>query len=264
MAKLTTIFSNVLNNRNYYARIYPVNPQGSMQSELDGQITINAIIPASFPAEPSSYSLIDTYTSSTTFTAPEDGWYQVELFGRSGAGGTAAAFVDTSYNTRYLHTVGAGGGGGGGAYCCTNKIKLNKGDTISIVIGTTCTATITASTDTSYSVMKCTTGSNGGNGTASGSGSYRGDGGAGGVATGGTVNQNGSAGEFGSYENAYDASYITANGGAGGASGHTSGNVGGVGGTSYITGTSNKYIEAAGSAKAGFCKIYRGNTNIIG
>jgi len=36
----TCTFSNVLNNQNYYARIYPVNPQGFMQSELDGQITI--------------------------------------------------------------------------------------------------------------------------------------------------------------------------------------------------------------------------------
>lgn len=216
----------------------------------------------SFPADPTGYNLIETVTASKTFIAPEDGWYQIELFGRSGAGGTAAAFVDTSYKTMYLHTVGAGGGGGGGAYCRTDKIKLNKNDLILVTIENTCTVSINATTNETYSTMKCTTGSDGGNGTASGSGSYRGDGGAGGVASGGTVNQNGSAGDFGSYENAYDASYITANGGTGGAAGHADGNVGGTGGNSYITGTSNKYIEPAGSAKAGFCKIYRGNTNV--
>lgn len=224
-----------------------------------------------FPEEPTEYTLINTYSSSTTFTAPEDGWYQIELFGRSGAGGKGAYYVGSDIQDS---SVAGGGGGGGGAYCCSNKIKLNKGDTITIVIGTTCTVTITATTGETYSVMKCTTGANGGAGSAASSSATGGSGGNGGTASGGNVsNISGGSGGKGSTKTSpvQDPSYNriwSASGGSGGSAAKSGGRSGGAGGRGYLkrtldNGWGTKTAANGDSAQAGFCKIYRGNTNIV-
>ena len=267
MAIISHKVEGVSNDVTHYARVYPVNKKGHAQSELDGQIA--SALTNAFPAEPSSYNLIGTYSSSQTFTAPEDGWYQIELFGRSGAGGKGAYYVGSDIQD---NSVAGGGGGGGGAYCCSNKIKLNKGDTITIVIGTTCTVTITATTGETYSVMKCTTGANGGAGTAASSSATGGSGGNGGTASGGNVsNISGGKGGSGKYTTEYDYryGYITwsANGGSGGSAAKSGGCSGGNGGRGYLKYNNDndawetKTRGSGGAAQAGFCKIYRGDTN---
>ena len=194
-----------------------------------------------FPEEPSSYNQLALITSSQTWTAPENGYFQIEVFGASGAGGKGEAKGRYSY--------GAGGGGGGG-YACS-RIKMNAGDTIALTVGAvgaTSSATIQSSLET-YSSMSVTSGQNGNNPNGN-----PGTGGAGGVASGGNyANANGGAGSKGTSK--YSA---IATGGAGGAAGYTGGNVGGAGGN----GAGPYADETQGRAgSTGFIKIYRGNTN---
>ncbi len=205
-----------------------------------------------FPAEPTAYNLIGTYTSSQTWTATENGYFQIEVFGASGKGGEAYAYYD--YN-KYRYDGNSGGGGGGGGYACSN-IKLKKGDTADIVcgvVGGTSSATINSSIE-NYSKITVTSGANGTDATMRNE-LYWGKGGAGGVASGGNVvNANGGAGSDGSHADGGRS----ASGGAGGAAGYTGGNAGGAGG-----GMNASYgaTPAPGAGKAGFIKIYRGNTN---
>ena len=88
-----TIYSKLIegltNGEEHFIKVFTVNHKGRVNNRVD--LPVASVIPSAFPAEPSSYALIGTYSSSQTFTAPEDGWYQVELFGRSGAGGAGAA-----------------------------------------------------------------------------------------------------------------------------------------------------------------------------
>lgn len=243
-----------------------------------------------FPEEPTEYVLGWTYTSSTTFTAPEDGYYQIELFGKSGSGGTGETGFTTYKNnagtTYSQHGAwnASGGGGGSGAYCCSRGIKLNKGDTVFIDIDEDCTVEITSSTDESYSVMKCTAGSDGGSGsyskgtTNSSWGTvYGGSAGKGGVASGGNaVNTNGKDGTAGSgsMTKKVQGSLSSISGGAGGSAPYTGANAGGKGGTApaitvkanssdtrYSQITSGGGSNDGSSGSTGVCKIYRGNTN---
>ena len=197
-----------------------------------------------FPATPSAYSIIGTYPSSFTWTAPEDGWYKIELQGASGDGGKGS----------YLLFGGGSGGGGGGGGCAISCIEMNKGDTVtftSAAVGST-TSVVINSSRTSYSTMQVTSGGTGSNYKTADSAHAAG--GAGGVATGGQENYNGGAGESG--DNSTSSNNIT--GGAGGVAGYGSGNVGGAGGN-IVDGNA----EDAGTGKPSFVKIYRGNTNIV-
>lgn len=186
-----------------------------------------------FPSqEPTAYSLIGTYTSSGEFIAPESGYFQIEVFGASGRGGQY-------YFSRNM--MWCGGGGGGGGYACS-RIKLTKGDKIIFSpgsVGATSYAEIDSSME-AYSKMNVTSGKNGGNGSFGNGGA----GGAGGIASGGNYkNANGGKGGNGNMGGA--------NPGAGGAAGYSGGNAGGKG--------AGALANEAG--KAGFIKIYRGNTN---
>lgn len=205
-----------------------------------------------FPAEPTEYTLIETYTASQSWTAPEDGYFKIEVFGASGKGGKAYAYYR---DNKYYYWGNGGGGGGGGGYACSN-IKLKKGDVIAIVsgaVGSDSTATINSSLE-SYSKMTVTSGANGTDSSIPND-LYEGKGGAGGVASGGNVaNANGGDGSDGGHG---DGGRNGA-GGAGGAAGYTGGNAGGVGGT--MNASSGETSPGAG--KAGFIKIYRGNTNV--
>ena len=194
-----------------------------------------------FPAEPTEYVLYSTETASTTFVAPVNGYYQIELHGTSGNGGNAYFYGgDGGSQPSYSYT---GASGGGGAYVCS-QVKMLAGDTLTITIGNVCTVVIDSSVEgASYDVMQATLAGNGGNA----SGAIAPSGGAGGVASGGNVtNTNGGAGGNGLYNSSSRP--------AGGAAGGPGGNVGGQGALPYGGNT-------ATAGKTGFAKIYQGNTN---
>ena len=208
-----------------------------------------------FPSEePTAYTLIEKYTASGTFTAPESGYFQVELFGASGTGGKAYAV-----SSRKLY---GGGGAGGGGYACS-RIKLKKGDIVKYTLGTAgnTSSVIFSSSLETYANIQITSGTNGGAATSSAVGA----GGAGGNATGGNFsNVNGGKGDNGS-SNVITNPYINAKqalGGDGGGSGNTAGNAGGRGGSAFYWPDDNTMKGENGNpGKKAFIKIYRGNTN---
>lgn len=205
-----------------------------------------------FPADPTEYSLIKTYTASNTWTAPEDGHFQVEVYGASGKGG--GTYVKSV-------TCCGGGGGGGGGYSCS-RVKMKAGDTVTFItgaVGAVSSATINSSLE-SYSVLTVTSGATGGTPTSNTAG---GAGGSGGIASGGNYsNINGGTGGTG--ENDYIlGTGQTVAGGAGGSAGYTGGNAGGKG--ESLMGNYDAVPTPqgdAGAGKVGFVKIYRGNTNV--
>lgn len=117
--------------------------------------------PITFPQEPTAYTeLVGTYTSSTTFTAPESGYYEIQLFGASGNGGTAACSNDGS-SSQYPVVAYSGAGGGGGGVSAS-RVKLNAGDTVVLTLGTGVCSAVINSTQGSYEDMKVTAGNAGG------------------------------------------------------------------------------------------------------
>lgn len=215
------------------------------KKKMASNITVSVI--SLFPSTaPSSYSLIGTYTSSQTWTAPENGYFQIEVFGASGTGGTGSGgFINAS-----------GGGGGGGGYSCSTGVTLNQGDTIVLTVGavgSTTKAVVNSSYNNSYDhTLQVTSGANGGTAVTY---SEPGTGGAGGTASGGkTTNKNGNAGGSGT-----QGMMSAAAGGAGGTAGYSGGNAGGAGGNGSTTNGTNTPGTAG---KKGFIKIYRGNTNL--
>lgn len=195
-----------------------------------------------FPSEPTAYTdLVGTYTSSGTWTAPENGYFQIELYGASGNGGNYRSY--------------AGGGGGGGGCCVISRVKLNQGDTIVYTLGAVGNNSQAAITSTieneTYDTMIAYNATNGTNASSS-----AGEGGEGGLAANGNyANYNGSDGSDGTQ----GSSLRPGAGGAGGASGYDGGNDGGNGGTpGGFTGSATD----PGTGLPGFMKIYRGNTNI--
>ena len=93
------------------------------------------IIPKVFPDEPTSYSKIADYSTSGTFTAPEDGWYQLDAVSASGSGGAGGCAHDRNGGPSYAFVQG--GPGGTGAVSRKKTIKLKKGETISFTINGT-------------------------------------------------------------------------------------------------------------------------------
>ena len=268
MAKITHTFSNLLNSATYYGKVFSVNPRGRINNRIDLSIFTAITTGVSrFPEEPSEYVLIDTYTSAQTWTAPEDGWFQVEVFGASGNGGKGVAKrVEEDNGESYDYYANGGGGGGGGAYAAS-VVKLKKDNTItfaSLGIGGVATVNFNSSVN-AYPTITVESGKNGGSGhTYSGGGnsSYIApSGGKGGTASGGNVtNINGSNGGKGTVADGVDVrSDVVTTGGAGGKPGHTDGRTGGKGG--YFSGYSNEIAPTNG--KAGFVRISRGNTNAL-
>lgn len=204
-----------------------------------------------FPSAPSSYNLIGTYTASQTWTAPENGYFKIEVFGASGKGANGSS--NSSQNKGF-----GGGGGGGGGYSCSQGVTLNKGDTIVLTIGgvgATTSAVVNSSHNNSFDhTLQVTSGANGGGSGGSGTA-----GGSGGVASGGkTTNTNGGTGGTGE-----SGSYLRgAAGGAGGAGANGAPNGGNGESIKGLFGGAS--AAAAGSGSAGFFKIYRGNTNVTG
>ena len=218
-----------------------------------------------FPNEPSSYHLISTNYDTFTWKAPEDGYFQIEVFGASGNGGDAIQAI--SMSTGYAAVTG--GGGGGGAYSCS-RIKMLAGETIvidgSLAIGGTVTVNLNSSLET-YPAMIVVSGKDGTD--ASQENAYRdgkvGVGGAGGTASNGNYkNINGGIGGDGQYFEDFANKAIHIDGGVGGTAAHEDGNVGGVGGGcdykySMFSSTLTPFSGASGNQA--FVKIYRGDTN---
>lgn len=263
---LSANFAELENGQTYYARVYTVNPKGYMQSEVGTQI--GSATPQSFPVEPTFYTLIDTYTVSKAWSAPEDGWFKIEVFGASGNGGSPAYRYEeenevTGKNEYYYSSAGGGGGGG---YGCS-IVKMNAGDIVNIVpgaVGATTSAAFGSSLET-YSSISVTSG---GNGRTPGKYPYNAYGGAGGVASGGNYS-NANGGTGGTGPNASNGGRWSDvdkrfEGGASGTPAVPGGNYGGSG-AGAINGAyynSSGYQIAATPGKAGFIKISRGNTNI--
>ena len=216
-----------------------------------------------FPSAPSAYNLIGTYTANQTWTAPEDGYFQIEVFGASGKGG--ASVGAPSGGNRFYYATGGGGGGGGYA---ASRITLNKGDTIALTVGNvgaTTSAIVNSSHNNSYDhTLQVTSGANGTDGNR---GNYgiswvTGTGGAGGTASGGNYsNANGAAGTDGTK---VPGGFMPDGGdfaaGGAGANGAPSG---GASAKVDVSPSDNSKIQigTAGKGSAGFFKIYRGNTN---
>lgn len=215
---------------------------------------------SAFPAEPTEYTLINTFTTAQTYTATETGWYKVEVFGASGRGGYAYYDYEAG-DDGDIEMRASGGGGGSGAYA-SSIVKLKVDDTIIIspgAVGSVSTATVKTSIDgEAYDVLTCTGAGNGGSGTLGPT--ANGAGGAGGTASGGNLeNINGNAGSKGT-GGGYDIGYNTsANGGAGGVAVVDGGNAGGAGASALGNSSST---TSPGAGKAGFVKILRGNTNV--
>ena len=211
-----------------------------------------------FPSAPSSYSLIAKYTASQTWTAPENGYFQIEAFGASGNGGKGGHFYQKLFGS--FSIAGSGGGGGGGGYACS-RVKMNKGDTVVLTagaVGSDTSATINSSVET-YSALNVTSGGNGTDTGMSGTTMFGGTGGAGGTGSGGNYsNETGGNGGDGIIDS--NATSAPAAGTAG-TSAQSGGNSGGKGGTGYSTTTGLTYYDGT-AGSSGFFKIYRGNTNL--
>lgn len=248
MAKITYTFSGLDNSTTYYGKVFTVNLNNRVNGRAD--LTVFAAVTSNFPNEPTSYdALVGTYTSSMTWTAPEDGYFRIMAFGSSGAGSNATVTRNDLVGTNYSYKGTSGNGGGGGAYACSD-IKMNKGDTVQITLGAasaTTTITITSTTGEVYSTITLT-GGQPGSGTR-----------AGGTATGGNVsNASGSAGGTGSTDSVTNDNDLQIAGGSAGKSAHSEGNNGGAGGAVV-----NAAAQTGGSGKTAFVKIYRGNTNVV-
>lgn len=230
----------------------------TITKEIDTSFSIEKNL-SFFPAEPSSYEYMALITSSQTWTAPEDGYFQIEVFGASGSGGSTEGRKNTYGGTVYYGA--GGGGGGGGGYSCS-RVKMNKGDTIALAVGSVGANTsvqINSSLETYFSIQ-ITSGKNGTNGEMDSWDEIGGAGGAGGVASGGNVaNNNGAYGGSGSGYQGTDKPSVH---GSGGAPGYTEGNTGGAGGVADYSSTSRRTTSGS-SGSAGFIKIYRGNTNVV-
>lgn len=250
MAIISHKVEGVANDVTHYTRIFPVNKKGHAQSELDGQIA--SALTNAFPTEPTEYILLETVTASQTWTAPADGYYQIDVHGGTGKGGNSygsAIYNADSDNPTY--DARSGGGSGGSAYA-SSLIKMNKGDQLEIVCGTLYQNTTVSfnSSFEDYTQIVCSSSTAGRDATSS----TAGVGGAGGTASGGNhSNINGGSGKIGSKVN-NTANYVS--GGSGGSPAHTEGNYG----TSGARAEPAKRVTGS-AGKTGFVKILAGNTN---
>lgn len=257
MAIFQKTIQGLINDVTYYTRVFPINPKGAVQSELGGQWA--SCVPMAFPANPpTAYELIDTY-GATTFTAPEPGYYKIELYGASGNGGTAwhSAELDSDTEEYWIRRVSGSGGGSGGL--AISYVKLNVGDTIvttAFGVGSTAAVYINSTIEV-YSNMLVSSGGNAKNCTSYTTVAA----GAGGIASGGDENYNGNSGAIGNRSAGWYPGPQTIKGGAGGAAVKPGCNVGGAGGD-FVMSSWNTFInKAPGSGSPAFMKIYRGNTN---
>lgn len=172
------------NGANLYITVFLKNAAGSYFWS-NGQ-TVN-LVPNVFPAEPTGWSEMQKYTTSTTFTAPEDGWFKFIGVAKSGEGGNSNTWTDPS-GKRWRR----GGGGGGAGGIVVSVFALTQGQTVTLTVGSY--ATIQAQGQTA-------TAGAGSDGYDAATGDSGGRGGRGGSASGGNlVNKAGASGGTGGFE----------------------------------------------------------------
>ena len=222
------------NGADLYITVFLKNAAGSYFWS-NGQV-VN-IVPKVFPDEPTSWSQISKITSTTTFTAPEQGWFKFIGVAKSGDGGGGNTWSSTG--TRYYR----GGGSGGSGAIVASIFALEKDETVTITLSEG--AVISCKGETARA-------GSGGKGREAGTGDIGGRGGSGGIASGGNlINKNGSTGETGGFD--------------------TERNTGGSSRTNTYEGFSTTsgaggYAPNNQSMKAdpqtAFAVIFRGNTNL--
>jgi len=167
-----------------YITVFLKNAAGSYFWS-NGQ-TVN-LVPNVFPAEPTGWSEMQKYTTSTTFTAPEDGWFKFIGVAKSGEGGNSNTWTDPN-GKRWRR----GGGGGGAGGIVVSVFALTQGQTVTLTVGSY--ATIQAQGQTA-------TAGAGSDGYDAATGDSGGRGGRGGSASGGNlVNKAGASGGTGGFE----------------------------------------------------------------
>ena len=172
------------NGANLFITVFLKNHVGSYFWS-NGQ-TVN-LVPNVFPAEPTGWSEMQKYTTSTTFTAPEDGWFKFIGVAKSGEGGNSNTWTDPN-GKRWRR----GGGGGGAGGIVVSVFALTQGQTVTLTVGSY--ATIQAQGQTA-------TAGAGSDGYDAATGDSGGRGGRGGSASGGNlVNKAGASGGTGGFE----------------------------------------------------------------
>ena len=102
-----------------------------------GNIGTGEVETASKVSAPTSWTLIGTYSSSGSFTIPEDGYFKIACGAASGRGGTAkTAYARPGADGQYDgYNDGYGGGGGGSGGYAESSFYKNKGDVITFSVG---------------------------------------------------------------------------------------------------------------------------------
>lgn len=230
----TVTASDLVRLEEYYFAVFTIDEAGSHRSPV-----VSEMYSYDFPAEPTSYSEIEQVTTSKTFIAPEDGWFEFIGLAVSGKGGASAS------RTWGVPHVGGGGGGGAGGVV-VSVFALNKGESVTLSVGGSVSISCKGEVAIAYG------GSGGTNATVYSQNQFiaPGDGGSGGSASGGNVaNLNGNAGGDGHYyvdpNNTWDAY------GAGASNGY---------GGYYTRGGDGRNIQA--TPNYAYIVVLRGNTNI--
>ena len=257
------LIQNLVNGKSYYAKVYTRSPSGRLNTR--GDLPLLCAIPSLFPQQPADekgYRLISDYTVTQEFTAPEDGWFLIEVHGASGSGGNSGLSSVSWYTTtddegERMYGFKTGGSGAGGSYGAS-IVKLRRGDLIRLTIGSvgeTTLAEIHSSAGISYETITVEAGGSGRNASTSAVGSA---GLSGEVSGGNLYNLTGSNGRFGNSAWNYERDEITVAPRTGGEPGHPDGNHGGA--SAYCT-SGTHYPASPG--KPGFVRISRGETNVV-
>ena len=237
--------TSLTNDVEYFYRAFAYSPKKKYQTELTGAVA--STIPR---AEPTTYEKIAEYTTSGTWTAPEDGYYQVYAIGKGGDGGNGG---DGKFYNSTIY--GSGGGGGGGGGIAQSRIYFLAGDELRITVNSSITSVGGKTTMSAVSGEKGTTAQNAD--TSAGTIGTPGKGGGGGVSSGGNISNinggiggNGGSGGSGSTppQNGASANGISSFYGYGGESGSRGSGGGGGGGAPLAK---NPYLGKAGNGGNG-------------
>ena len=259
--------TGLTNDTEYHYRAFAYTPKKRYQTELTGAVA--SAVPR---GEPTGYQEISAYTASTSWTVPEDNFYQIYVFGK---GGNGAEGLSNGRPRSGMTGFGGGGGGAGGG--ALYRAFFTQGTIIPITVngstssfGNYCSAT--SGTNGSVAPDSKTRGAGGSGGTASGGNVTNAQGGAGGAgglgdsssysteiktSEKGFPGENGGAGGYSSVHDFVsdgETNYLAGGGGGGGGGGISVGSrhfYGNGGDASYYTSykpTINVYPAEKGSS----------------
>lgn len=239
----TVTASGLVQLEEYYFAVFTIDEAGSHRSPV-----VSEMYSYDFPAEPTSWTEIETLSDSESWVAPENGWFKFVCAAKCGNGGKSTVMWDGGYpGARPPHEYwGLSGGAGGAGGYSESKVSKFKDEIVEITFSNGSISCLDISVTA------------GGNGTDSPQSTR--PGGAGGTAIGGNItNINGEAGAPGVNGGHYigSSSSISMAATQGGLRGD--GQRGGNG--AGIT-NGNENSPAAGVGAAAYVKIYRGNTNV--